>query len=472
MSENEYNEKDNQNNGKELGTKTEQKTQLLLEESSVLNLDKPLNEIEYIDNKQNNKKKKKKKKKKGKENLYEDKDDTYDPDLPTYSIPIQDNTHLRKVCNWPAIEFSKQTSPPTVPINKIYPRHEFPEGEIIEYNGPNSYRISSEELKDKEKLHILDYASLRRAAEVHRQVRKYMQSIIRPEMKLIDMCNILESKVKDLVAAEGLKCGWGFPTGCSLNHCAAHYTPNPHDFTKLTQDDICKLDFGVQVNGMIIDCAFTVAFNDVFDPLIQSTIDATNTGLKVAGIDVMFSEIGSAIEEVIKSYEFEYKSKVYNIKPIKNLNGHSILPYHIHGGKSVPIIATNDGTRMEENEIYAIETFATTGRGYVTEGLDCSHYMKYYDNPFLNENSTRLNSAKILLGGINTHFGTLAFCRRWLDQLGFNKHALALKSLVDSEIIRPYPPLNDIPGSFSSQMEHTILLRPSCKEIVSRGDDF
>ncbi|OII71817.1 uncharacterized protein cubi_00625 [Cryptosporidium ubiquitum] len=464
MSEHEHIE-DAQKISNKLGFETEQKTQYLLKELEILNIEEPPIETLLTDNKQVKKKKKK-------ENLVEDHDDCYIPNLPVYSIPMQDNSHLRKVCNWPAVESSKQTSPPTVPVNQIYPKYEFPEGEIIEYTGSNSYRISSEELKAKEKTHILDYSSLRRAGEVHRQVRKYIQSIIRPEMKLIDICNILEGKTKDLVAAEGLKSGWGFPTGCSLNHCAAHYTPNPGDFTKLTQNDICKLDFGVQVNGMIIDCAFTIAFNDVFDPLIQSTIDATNTGLKTAGIDVMFSDIGSSIEEVIESYEFEYKSKLYPIKPIRNLNGHSILPYHIHGGKSVPIIATADNTRMEENEIYAIETFATTGRGYVTEGSDCSHYMKYYDNPFLNENSIRLKSAKILLGGINAHFGTLAFCRRWLDQLGFNKHALALKSLVDSEIIRPYPPLNDILGSFSSQMEHTILLRPSCKEVVSRGYDF
>lgn len=35
--------------------------------------------------------------------------------------------------------------------------------------------------------------------------------------------------------------------------------------------DICKLDFGVQVRGRIIDCAFSIAFDSKFDPLIQAT---------------------------------------------------------------------------------------------------------------------------------------------------------------------------------------------------------
>ena len=34
-----------------------------------------------------------------------------------------------------------------------------------------------------------------------------------------------------LVSENGLKAGIAFPTGCSLNHVAAHYTPNPGDNT-------------------------------------------------------------------------------------------------------------------------------------------------------------------------------------------------------------------------------------------------
>ena len=46
------------------------------------------------------------------------------------------------------------------------------------------------------------------------------------------------------------------------------------------------------------------------------------------------------------------------VKTVRNLNGHSILPYRIHGSKSVPIVKTNDNTKMEEGEFFAIETFS------------------------------------------------------------------------------------------------------------------
>lgn len=38
-----------------------------------------------------------------------------------------------------------------------------------------------------------------------------------------------------------------------------------------------------------------------------------------------------------------------------------------------------EATRMEENEFYAIETFGSTGRGYVHDDMETSHYMKNFD---------------------------------------------------------------------------------------------
>jgi len=65
----------------------------------------------------------------------------------------------------------------------------------------------------------------------------------------------------------------------------------------------------------------------------MSVKDATNAGIKEAGIDARLGEIGATIEEVIRSYEVEIDGKVHEIKPIENLNGHNIGPYKIHAGK-------------------------------------------------------------------------------------------------------------------------------------------
>ena len=83
-----------------------------------------------------------------------------------------------------------------------------------------------------------------------------------------------------------------------------------------------------------------------------------------------------------------------------------------------------------------------------------------------------LTKSKHLLNVINEHFGTLAFCRRWLDRAGQTKYLMSLKNLTDMGIVDAYPPLCDVKGCYTAQWEHTILLRPTCKEVISRGDDY
>lgn len=80
----------------------------------------------------------------------------------------------------------------------------------------------------------------------------------------MDICNEIENANRRLVEANKLEAGIAFPTGCSLNHVAAHYTPNPGDFRTIEYDDVCKIDFGTHVKGLLVDCAFTVAFNPVY----------------------------------------------------------------------------------------------------------------------------------------------------------------------------------------------------------------
>ena len=69
----------------------------------------------------------------------------------------------------------------------------------------------------------------------------------------------------------------------------------------------------------------------------------------------------------MESYEVTINGVTHPLKCVRNLNGHSIAPYQIHAGKSVPIVKGGESTRMEEGEVFAIETFGSTGRGYVNE---------------------------------------------------------------------------------------------------------
>ncbi|XP_067937983.1 methionine aminopeptidase 2-like isoform X2 [Watersipora subatra] len=368
----------------------------------------------------------------------------------------------------------KQTVPPSIAIKDLFPNGNYPEGELMEHpigqdERTGKDRMTSEEKKALDRMNEDVYKEARLAAEAHRHTRQYMQEYIKPGMTMIDICETLEGISRKTIAENGLEAGLAFPTGCSLNHCAAHYTPNAGDLTVIQYDDVCKIDFGTHINGRIIDCAFTLTFNDKYDELLKAVKDATNTGIKTAGIDVRLCDVGEAIQEVMESYEVELDGKTYPVKAIRNLNGHSIGPYQIHAGKTVPIVKGGDATRMEEMEFYAIETFGSTGKGVVHDDMECSHYMKNFD---VGHVPLRLAKSKQLLNVINKNFGTLAFCRRWLDRLGQERYLMALKNLCDNNIVEAYPPLCDSKGCYTAQYEHTILLRPTCKEVISRGTDY
>lgn len=94
----------------------------------------------------------------------------------------------------------------------------------------------------------------------------------------------------------------------------------------------------------------------------------------------------------MESFEVTIGNTTYPVKAIQNLCGHSIERYHIHAGKSVPIVKNNDTRRMEEGEQYAIETFGSTGKGEVWNDVDCSHYMMKYGEPKPKLRNTKANA--------------------------------------------------------------------------------
>ena len=55
------------------------------------------------------------------------------------------------------------------------------------------------------RLHNVQYDELRIAAECHRQVRKYMQSYIKPGLLMTDICETLENMNRALVEENGLR---------------------------------------------------------------------------------------------------------------------------------------------------------------------------------------------------------------------------------------------------------------------------
>lgn len=405
--------------------------------------------------------------KKGKKQQQQDDDDDLEFLIQAAAQNQAKKEAVLKKLEIPESVFEKLPPPPSAD----YPDGNYPQRDFIEYNDHVGFRPKNKE--QEKRLAELEAAlpNLREGGIAHEKVRTWaMESgIIRPGAKLYDICAQIEEAVrKEVHYTPPTRC-LAFPCGCSINNVAAHYTPCYSDDTTVLQaSDVMKIDFGVAINGHIIDSAFSVCFDERFKPLIEASREATNRGIRMAGPDARISEIAAVIDETISSYQLELNGKIYPIRPVENLTGHQMKQYHIHAGKYIPIAKPKPGyqqydEKMEIGELYALETFATTGTGIVRDDGATSHFMIDPD-----VKTKPKGSLKSLEDLINRNHKTMAFCQRFLEREGEHDFKISLDKLVQMKIVTPYPPLADIPGSYVSQHEHCFGIFEKGIEVVSR----
>src|SRR3989338_9767696 len=95
------------------------------------------------------------------------------------SEKIEFEQTIRLLGNWPVDSFG-QTMPASKPVAEIFKNKLYPKGEILEYPIDNERRTKDATFARREEILQAGWEDLRRAAECHRQVRKYAQTIIKP----------------------------------------------------------------------------------------------------------------------------------------------------------------------------------------------------------------------------------------------------------------------------------------------------
>jgi methionyl aminopeptidase len=323
-------------------------------------------------------------------------------------------------------------------------------------------------------------------AKVHKNISNKVYEYVKPGLSVKEIIEFIESGVREETKynnLEPLKCGIGFPIGIGINNCVAHYTLNYEDIESnnkiLDKNDIIKIDYGVHYNGMIIDSAFTLCFDEKYNEFIDLSKEATNYAIKQCGVDAILGEVGESIEEFIKSHELIIDRKNYDINVMKDLSGHMIKPFEIHAGKAVPNIKINYPLRMNENEFYAIEPFITTGKGISILKEHKSHYMINKD--FVNVDTKLKKDDMYLLSLIKNNYSSMPFCQKWLSELIYsinnkNKNDYNITQILNKleykNIINSYPPIYDIEGSIVAQHEHTIYITDKGVLNMSKNKNY
>jgi methionyl aminopeptidase len=256
--------------------------------------------------------------------------------------------------------------------------------------------------------------------------------LIREGDRVRDVIEYIEQMVEEKGA------GLAFPLNLSLNEDAAHDTASAEEQRFFSQGDVVKLDLGVHLEGYIADTAVTVDLGD-HGLLLEASKAALEKAIEIVRPGVTSGALGAAIQQEIEARGF---------RPITNLTGHGLARYSIHTPPAIPNISFPGGARLEEGMVFAIEPFASTGSGRVTEKSRVEIFQQTAIKP------VRLPSARKVLDSVRSRHG-MPFARRWIND---GKLDIALSSLINQGIVRSYPVLSDVPGSFVSQHEHTIIV--------------
>lgn len=358
-----------------------------------------------------------------------------------------------------------------------------------------------------DKLTSADLEDFRRAALIHKIARKKALSMLYSGAKLADLVEETESTIIKLCKQDlqtyFLKgsptnniAGIAFPIGVNINNIVAHDSKissihGSTDDRTFFKGDVVKIDIGVHVNGRIIDSAFTHIVTDepgvhdesnIYNSVLEASRDSVFNAIKMSGPDQLLTEISESIDEIIKSYEVDMAGETLEINPVKGIGGHNIKRFQVHGGKlllSEPDYEVQGDQRMEDDEIYAVETYASTGYGVMTQNSDmalCTHFMEANkDDVALNKAITKKDKKFFkrteLSDWLQTRMG-LPFSYEWIDHTKIPKVEKALKLGIPSGQIIAYPPMFDEKNSVVAQFEHTIHVKDNSVEIFSIGEDY
>lgn len=278
-----------------------------------------------------------------------------------------------------------------------------------------------------------------KAGKVGQEAKDLARKELKPGLKVLDLAENIEKFIKD----SGI--GIAFPVNISINDIAAHYTPDINDTLTLKEGDLVKIDIGTQVDGYIGDTAFTVKLGENSHPLIEASKDALEQFIKEIRPGKTVDEMSKLVDEVVTSHGFN---------PIRNLAGHSVEQYTQHAGLSIPNGHVSSNEKIEEDQVLGMEIFTTEGEGSVKESSPTLIYM------FLQPKPLRLDESRKILQLISDQYKTLPFARRWLKNVGnpVRLH-LALRELVDREVLREYPPLREKSLKPVAQTEETIIIQ-------------
>ena len=293
--------------------------------------------------------------------------------------------------------------------------------------------------------HALD--CFRKAGRIASECREWAVRNIRPGVTIRQILETIEAMIRERGAEPG------FPAQSSRNHVAAHYCSSPEDDLAYAEGDCVKVDLGVHIDGYICDTAATVdlSADGRWGGVCRASRDALAAAIATVGDGVAVGDIGAAVERTIMAAGFE---------PVRNLTGHGLGRWKVHTPPQIPNYAERGAGKLRAGMVFAIEPFATTGKGWIHEAGRAEVFM------MTRPPAKAKGLDRDVLRAIESWRG-LPIARRYFAHLDRETVEETLTKLVRQGSLVRYPPLCEDEGSMVAQAEHSIYLGPEGVEVLT-----
>lgn len=287
----------------------------------------------------------------------------------------------------------------------------------------------------------------RKAGRIASECREWARQNIKPGVTIRHVLETIEDRIRERGAQPG------FPAQSSRNYIAAHYCSSPEDEQAYAEGDCVKVDIGVHVDGYIADTAASVDLSSDgrWTPLVDASRRALDAAIATVKDGVQVSDIGAAIERTILAAGFQ---------PVRNLTGHGLARWKVHTAPQIPNYAERGAGTLRAGMIFAIEPFASTGRGYIREAGKAEVFM------MVRPPAKAKALDRDVLKAIEAWRG-LPIARRYFRHLDRDAVEDAFTKLARQGSLVRYPPLIEDEGVMVAQHEHSIYLTEDSVEILT-----
>jgi methionyl aminopeptidase len=145
---------------------------------------------------------------------------------------------------------------------------------------------------------------------------------------------------------------------------------------------------------------------------------------------------------------------------VRNLTGHGLARWKVHTAPQIPNYAERGNGTLKVGMIFAIEPFASTGRGYIREAGKAEVFM------MVRPPQKAKGLDRDVLKAIESWRG-LPIARRYFKHLDRDAVEDTLTKLARQGSLVRYPPLVEDDGVMVAQYEHSIYLGAEGVEVLT-----